>query len=282
MKFNNYTTEIFIPDNHPLEQAYARTTHMAVAAHQDDIEIMAYDGILKCFGRSDNWFSAVVVTNGAGSPRDNLYADFNDEQMQKVRRIEQKKAAYTGEYGSLTMLDYASSEVKKPANSSIVEDLTKLVFEAKPKVIYTHNPADKHETHVATLMQLIEALRRMPSSALPEKLYGCEVWRNLDWMMDDEKVYFDVSGHPNIAAALVEVFDSQICGGKRYDLATMGRRLSNATYSASHGVDSTDALIYAMDLTPLMHDRDMDIRDYVIKYIDNFKNDVSARLSRFI
>ena len=59
----------------------------------------------------------------------------------------------------------------------------------------------------------------------------------------------------------LEVFDSQICGGKRYDLATEGRRVANATYAASHGVDTATAFSYAMDLTPLIKDKNLDICD---------------------
>ena len=33
-------------------RAVAKTTHMAIGAHQDDIEIMAYHGVLECFGRT--------------------------------------------------------------------------------------------------------------------------------------------------------------------------------------------------------------------------------------
>ena len=89
---------------------------------------------------------------------------------------------------------------------------------------------------------------------------------------------FDGSGHPNIAAALVEVYDSQVCGGKRYDLATAGRRLANATYAASHGVDVASAITYAMDLTPLIEDESIDICKYITDYIERFKNDVSKRI----
>ncbi|MCK5428285.1 MAG: hypothetical protein KAI94_02380, partial [Anaerolineales bacterium] len=59
------TAEIFVPDNLPPEEALARTTHMAIGAHQDDLEIMAIDGILQCFQRKDRWFTGVVATNGS-------------------------------------------------------------------------------------------------------------------------------------------------------------------------------------------------------------------------
>ena len=92
-------------------------------------------------------------------------------------------------------------------------------------------------------------------------------------MVDREKIEFDVSSHPNIAQALVEVFDSQIIGGKRYDLATAGRRLANATYATSHKVDISQAINYAMDLTPLIQDDSMDVKAYILAYIDRFKKD---------
>jgi hypothetical protein len=121
-------------------------------------------------------------------------------------------------------------------------------------------------------------LRELPGDVRPGKLYGCEVWRSLDWINDDEKVIFDVSCHSNVAAALLEVYDSQVCGGKRYDLATAGRRLANATYAASHGVDTASALIYAMDLTPLIEDASIGMCKYVTDYIERFKNDVRNRI----
>ena len=79
---------------------------------------------------------------------------------------------------------------------------------------------------------------------------------------------------------MLGVFDSQICGGKRYDLATAGRRLANATYAESHGVDDTDALMYAMDLTPLVKDKTIDIVDFVLSHIGNFKNNVAETVKK--
>src|SRR6185369_16455809 len=90
--------DYFVPDGTPLKDAMARTTHLCIAAHQDDIEIMAYHGIAECFGRRDRWFTGVIVTNGAGSPRSGIYGQYTDEEMQKVRLLEQRKAAYVGEY----------------------------------------------------------------------------------------------------------------------------------------------------------------------------------------
>jgi LmbE family N-acetylglucosaminyl deacetylase len=276
MKFNLDTAEIFVPDGLAVEGALARTTHMAIGAHQDDLEIMACDGILKCFGRDDEWFCGVVVTDGSGSPRDDLYSDYSDADMQVVRRKEQKKAAVVGEYAALALLDYPSSVVKN--GKSPVKDLELLLKTARPRIVYTHNLADKHDTHVAVALRAIEAIRNLPVAERPEHLYGCEVWRDLDWMMDVDKVPFDVSAHENLQAALLGVFDSQICGGKRYDLAAAGRRRANATYYASHDTDVATGMTFAMDLTPLIRDPGKNVQTYVEQFLDRFAQEVRERL----
>ncbi len=272
---------IFIPDGTEEKQALKRTTHLCVAAHQDDIEFMAYSPIAERFGRKDKWFCCVVVTDGAGSPRNGLYADCTDEQMKAVRIEEQKKAAMLGEYGAQFMLGHSSKQVKDKSGKEIVKDLVKIFKAAKPKYVYLHNLADKHETHVATALKAIQALRELNTDELPEKVYGCEVWRNLDWLNDDEKVYLDCSAHPNLSRALSSVFDSQIIGGKRYDLAAEGRRFANATFSESHACDIYSMLNYAMDLTPLIKDKSLDIADYVTGFIKRFESNVRGAIQSF-
>ena len=280
MKFHNPTSEIYVPDGAPADKALARTTHLGIGAHQDDIEIMAFHGILECFGKSDKGFTSVTVTNGSGSARDGVYAHYTDEQMQIVRRTEQKKAAYLGDYSAHVSLDYTSSAVKDGKNSQVVEDLKRLLSAVKAQVIYTHNLADKHDTHVSVVLRLIRALRELPPEARPKKIYGCEVWRNLDWMNDKDKVVFDVSAHENLAASLVGVFDSQIAGGKRYDLATMGRRRANATYFESHATDAATSVIFGIDLTPLIADVTLAPKDFIASFIQRFADDVSSRLAK--
>jgi len=280
MKFRLPTAQLFIPDGIEESAALARTTHLAVSAHQDDIEIMAYSGILECFQSDERWFTAVVTTNGSGSPRDDLYKDYTDDDMRVIRVKEQKKAAIVGEYAAQALLDYPSSKIKDGADTDAVEDLKAILLAARPEVVYTHNLADKHDTHVGVALKLIKALRELPADARPKQLLGCEVWRDLDWLNDDDKTALDVSGHENLQAALVGVFDSQICGGKRYDLATMGRRKAHATYFASHGVDTTTGLIFAMDLTPLMADASIEPAAYVQGYIDRFAKEVSDRIRK--
>ncbi|HSR45029.1 MAG TPA: PIG-L family deacetylase [Acidimicrobiia bacterium] len=274
--------QIYVPDGTDTDEAIARTTHMAIGAHQDDIPIMAHHGILECFGRDDHWFAGITVTDGAGSPRAGLYGDYTDSQMQAVRIIEEKKAAHVGEYGAAVLLDYPSSAVKNPADASVADELAHLIAAAHPDVIYTHNLADKHDTHVAVALRTIAALRSLPREARPSAVYGCEVWRDLDWLADADKIAFDVSAHENLAAAVLGVYDSQISGGKRYDLATAGRRLAHATFSESHSVDTAQALIYGMDLTPLVEDPYRDIDDFVRSHIERMQLEISMRITTLL
>ena len=278
MNFHIPTADVFIPDGRPEADALARVTHLAVGAHQDDLEFMAFHGIIECFHSAENWFGGVTCSNGAGSARIGAYARYSDEEMMLVRRDEQKQAAIVGRYSAMVQLDYPSSVAKNPADQRLREDLRAILQASKPRHVYTHNPADKHDTHIAVVIPLIQAIRDLPRSERPETVHGCEVWRNLDWLGDDEKVVHDVSGHDNLAASVNGIFDSQIAGGKRYDLAVLGRRRANATFFSSHTTDNSDALAFAMDLTPLAHDDSLDIVAYVTAAIDRFRADVEKKL----
>lgn len=280
MQFNSESAQVFVPDGLPEEQALKRTTHLAVGAHQDDLEIMAAAPILECFQREDAWFTGVVVTDGRGSPREEIYKHYTDEEMRAVRIKEQKKAAIIGEYSALVLLDYISKTVKDSEDRLLVEDIAAILRSTQPRVVYTHNLADKHDTHVGTALKVIVAIRSLPPEERPERLYGCEVWRDLDWMVDSDKVPLELSRHENLQSALLGVFDSQISGGKRYDLATLGRRQANATYFESHGVDAGLGLSYAMDLTELVLDADLEVQSFIQRHINRFAQDVADRLAR--
>lgn len=273
---------MWVPDGSDPAHALARTTHLCIGAHQDDLEIMAHAGIAHCYGKKDQFFTGVVVTNGAGSPRSGRYASLSDAEMLVVRRDEQRRAAELGKYGLQLQLAHPSAEIKsKSAALGVSADLAAIFRGCTPETVYLHNPADKHDTHIAVLLRCLEAVRALPKAARPRRVLGCEVWRDLDWMIDPDKVALDASSEPQLAAELLKVFDSQISGGKRYDLATLGRRAANATFHTSHATDRNAAITWAMDLTPLVTDETLSVAEFTIAHIERLRSDVAERIARF-
>ena len=272
--------DVWIPDGLAEEAAFARTTHMGIAAHPDDLEIEGYPGIVECFGRDDRWFCGVVVTDGAGSARGGPYAKVTNDEMVAIRRREQRKAAMVGDYGAMVMLGVTSAAIKDPARPGVVETLADLLRRARPEVVYTHNLADKHTTHLAAGLATVEALRSLPLDQRPWQVVGIEGWRNLDWLPDDEKVLLDVSGYGDLADRLAAVFVSQLDEGKRYDLAERGRRMANATLLEPRAVEEADEITYAMDLTPLVRNDDLDPAAYITAAIRRFEVDTEAAIAR--
>ncbi len=271
---------IFIPDGAAEPAAFAKTTALCFSAHQDDIEFMAYNAIAECFGKPHAWFSACVVTDGAGSPRSGIYANYTNEDMKDIRIKEQNKAAIVGEYAAMVQLGYPSGAVKDAKNEAVVKSIAALIEKCRPEVVYTHNFADKHDTHVAVALRVVAAIRSLPREHRPKKLFGMEVWRGLDWLPDSEKTVFDASAHPNLAAALMGVYDSQITGGKRYDAAVLGRRAANATFFESHGTDTMTEAIYGLDLSAMIN-TDISPAAMIKEKIDSFASEVALRLGKF-
>ncbi len=264
------TFNCFIPSDLPSE----KVTHLGIGAHQDDLEIMALHGILECYQNPKQHFGGIICTNGSGSPRAGTYADYTDEKMKQLRREEQRQAAEIGKYLFITQLDFTSSDISSKLHHHLVKTLYHLLSTLHPKVIYTHNPLDKHPTHRAVCRAVIEALRQLPVDQHPQRLLGSEVWRNLDWINDQDKVILDVSSHPQLSEKLISVFESQISGGKRYDLAAVGRRYSNATFSAPHCVDQSTQACYAIDLMPLLKNHELTLREFALGFVERFRCEV--------
>ncbi len=276
------SVDFFAPDGKAMREALERTTHLAIGAHPDDLEIMAYHGISQCYGESGQWFSGVTCTDGAGSSRVGPYAKYSDLEMVAIRKEEQRQAAMVGKYGAMAQLCLPSASIKEAAGAEILkDDLLQILQVARPEVVYTHNPADKHSTHIAVLRGVVRAMHALAPECRPKLVYGCEVWRDLDWLSDGDKVVLDVSQRENLASALVGVYDSQITGGKRYDRAAVGRRYANATFFYAKARDKIEQVTFAMDLTPLIHDESIDLADYVLNYIDKFGADVRSKLARY-
>jgi len=280
MRFHHSTAEVFVPDRLQGAGALSRVTHLGIGAHQDDLEFMAFHGILACYQNDAEWFAGVTCTDGALCVRAGSYSGFGNDRMREIRRREQNLAAQIGQYGAMIQLDYPSAAVKDPLDTALRDDLILVLRATQPRVAYIHNLADKHDTHIGVAVASIQAMRALPLQERPGTVYGCEVWRDLDWMNDEEKVLQDVSFRDSLAATLNGVFDSQIAGGKRYDLGVAGRRRANATFLESHVVDRAESIAYAMDLTPLVIDENLDIADYVDGVIGRFRNGVITSIKK--
>ena len=279
MTLQNSAAQLHIPDRISPAEALARTTDLCIGAHQDDLEIMAYGPIIQCYGQPDRWFTGVTVTDGGGSPRSGIYADYTDDDMKEIRATEQMQAADIGKYAAQFLLAYPSGQVKVADNSVLIDELAEIILCCAPETLYTHNLADKHDTHVAVALNTLRALRKIPAEQRPKKVVSLEVWRALDWLCDEDKLPIDTSAHPNVAAALLGVYDSQIAGGKRYDAAALGRRLANATFFASHGVDKTDSISFGLDITELVNS-DLSPAAFINSYIDKFRDEVTTRIAK--
>ncbi len=276
--------DVWVPDGAPLDAALARTTDLGIVAHQDDLEFMAIAPIGACLDDPDRWFTGVTCTDGVGSVRTGRYADVTDDEMAVVRRDEQRAAAELGGYGAIVQLGHPSPSIRGEAGDDgyarLVAELAEILAATRPVNVYTHNLADKHTTHLAAGLATVDALRSLPLDQRPWQVVGIEGWRNLDWLGDDEKVLLDVSRYGELADRLAAVFVSQLEDGKRYDLAERGRRLANATLLEPRAVEEADEITYAMDLTPLVRNDDLDPADYVAAAIRRFQGDAEAAIAQ--
>ena len=276
----NPLARLTIPDGKTVPDAISRTTHLGIGAHQDDLEFMAFHGILACYDKDDRWFGGVTITDGRGSSRAGKFKEWSDEQIAAERIREQEAAAVIGQYSFIAQLGFNSAAVRDAQQTAVRDELRRILESSRPEIVYLHNLADKHDTHVGCALRCIEAIRQLPQADRPERVYGCEVWRDLDWLVDTDKTPMPISARPELARSLNEVFATQIAGGKRYDLAVLGRRTANATFSNAHSTDQESAMQWAMDLTPLSQDDSLDPIAYTVGFIDRLKADVTSRLRK--
>lgn len=285
MRLQNERASIFFPGGSDERQGQherlVRTTHLGIGAHPDDLEILAIHGILHCAASDGETFSGVVASDGTGGAYQGRFAELGEREMAHVRRAEQRRAASAGDYGAAVFLGYQSAELKSADYAPAVEnDLLQVLAACSPEVVYTHNLCDQHDTHVAVALRTIEALRRLPAEVRPKQVWGCEVWRDLDWMLDDDKVSLGVGEKRELQQLLLSFYESQHQGAKRYDQAALGRRAAHATFGTSHADCSAGGIAYAMDLVPLMDDSGLAAQDFVQGFVKRFAADVQQRLSR--
>jgi LmbE family N-acetylglucosaminyl deacetylase len=273
------SAHLHVPDGSPESEALARTTDLAVVAHPDDLELLVLVPIGQCAHDEHRWFTGVVCTDGSGSTRPGPDAATGARELADIRREEQIRAAELGRYSAVVLLGHSSGEVRSPDGfEALVAELAALLDATRPVNVYTHNLADKHATHVAVGCAVVRAIRSLPPEQRPARLVGCEGWRDLDWLADHEKVRLDATAFTELADQLAGVFRSQIGGGKRYDRAAAGRRWANAVFFDPREPDTSEQVVVAMDLGPLIVNDELDPVAYVTSAIDRFRADVERAL----
>ena len=268
---------VHIPDGSPFEQALARVTHLGVVAHPDDLEMLALPMIAHCRDRSDAWFGGIVCTDGAGRPT--LADDASGSERSEVASIrwaEQCAAADIGRYAVVIGLGHPSADVIDDGGTGLVRELAPLLAAGGASTVVTHNPADRHRTHVAVCRATIDALRDIEADPESTKVLGIEGWGDLDWLVDDDKVRLDCSDATDLAAELVACFPSQL-RHKRYDLAAEGRRRANATLAEPRADDCGTESVTGIDLSPLLGGTE-DLASFTLAHIERFRGEVERRL----
>ncbi|NCW27198.1 MAG: hypothetical protein EBV83_02705 [Verrucomicrobia bacterium] len=149
-----------------------------------------------------------------------------------------------------------------------------------PEVVYLHNPADRHETHLAVLSASLAALRQLPATSRPKEVYGCEVWGDLDWVPSSKIVRLPCTAPEDFGPSLLRCFRSQVEGGKRYDLASAGRRRAQATFADAYTPDQAPEVVLALDLLPLLESGAPSLAQFVSSLINEFRQQATDRIKR--
>ncbi|NCY20629.1 PIG-L family deacetylase [bacterium] len=280
MKFSQSGSDAFLPGKGQLSETLSATTHLGVGAHADDLEILAFPGITACLNHPTQRFTGVVVTNGSGAPRAGSYAKISDTELIQIRREEQRQAAILGQYGAIIQLGFPSAEIRIHPCPKLVEDLLQILQATQPRVVYLHNPADRHETHLAVLLSCLDALRQLPAASRPKEVYGCEVWGDLDWAPSSRVVRLSCPAPDDFGPSLLRCFRSQVEGGKRYDLAAVGRRRAQATFADAYSPDPSQEVVLALDLLPLLGPNPPTLQAYVSGLIDEFRQQTVERIQK--
>lgn len=282
---NNLNFEYYIPNltnlcsnnNASIEDILERTTHLCIAAHPDDVEIMAFHGINECFLSESNYFTAVIVTDGRGGERCKSYSAMSDDEFINVRKQEQIKASLIGEYNAVIFLNHSSEILKNNQHDRAIIDILNILNLSKPRYIYTHSPFDNHNTHTAVCNSLIVAAKLYENYSTIRNIYGCEVWGSLDWLPVTRKVGLDVSSNINLQRALLGVFDTQMARGKFFDEASIGKRKYNATFESALSEDRSLGLTYAIELKKTLEPTET-LQSFITNVINEFSLQVKKNL----
>lgn len=256
----------------------SKTTHLGIGAHPDDLEFWFFPAIQACFYNPALSFTGITMTDGAGSARGSSFHHLSNEEFVSLRHQEQLDAASLARYGAQFLLGFSSHDLKNRANPEPTQALITILKACRPSSIFTHQPFDKHPTHLAVFCRVLDALRELGPAHRPHQWIGCEGWRGLDWLPSALKIPLPCDPSDGLSDRLNGVYQSQIHEGKSYPKAVQGRRLANATLDDPHRLDSHPELAFGLNLLPLLEDPEMTLEDFVSSRLNAFAKEVKSAL----
>ncbi|MDR3216542.1 MAG: PIG-L family deacetylase [Clostridiaceae bacterium] len=266
-------TDVYMPKN----ANKGAVKYLVVVAHPDDGEILAAGPVTES-ANGKTVLALAVLTDGAGSARSGAFAAYTDDEMKAVRVKEQRAAAEEGRFESLYMLRVPSGELKA-GSAEAVRAIADIIAEKQPEILITHNPFDRHPTHLAAGRTVMEALRSLPAGKRPKTVWGGEVWRSLDWLPVKYRLALPADTTDGAADRVLLCHKSQIDGGKRYDAAAKGRRLQNATFCESHSTDFAHEVAYFTDLSRVASG-EITLAEFVEEVLKAFNDEILSGIKR--
>lgn len=250
------------------------TNLLAIGAHHDDIEVMAMDGILKAYGSKKYSFYACVLSDGVNCVKSGKYAELTDKEMIETRNQEQTRASQIGEYADLKMLKYSQEDIENDEKGKIVKEIRQMILDIKPDIVYTHNIFDKSPMHKMTCKRVIEAILGLEEEDRPRLVYGCEIFRSLDWLPDKYKVVFDLSENKELQSRLIGVYDTRAEQARNYNKAIVGRKIAHAIFGTQNTDIEEEKLIwYGINLTPVIA-KNIDLKDYCTRILSDYNKEM--------
>jgi LmbE family N-acetylglucosaminyl deacetylase len=204
------------------------STLLSVGAHPDDASIFWGGTLAKHV--AEGWeVISVIVDEGRGSPH-SFEMDGDTLVATRHRELEWESNRLGARLEHLSMPGVKTPETQGEA----VSHLVRLIREARPERVITHNLDDAHGTHVTVarlcLRALVLASEHDGAYALPE------VWQGDGW----EPVHYpdvrvDVTPHMNTKMAAISMHGSQIFDTP-YLMGAWGLCLYRAGFASSHDV----------------------------------------------
>lgn len=239
---------IFVPDGRPEANALGSIKHLAAIVHQDDSVLVAFSAILSCLANGHRSFASLTITNGAGAP-----GQHDRQELVKERNKEEMEAAIRGHFSAAIFLDLTSADLRAGSEKA-VQTIMAVIRDCRPETIWTHSPLDFHQTHSAGTSHVCEALRRLQMEGYsPRQFIGTEVWGSLNFLPPHFPglLCFDISNGLPLARKLLRCYASQI-KDKPYHRAAICRWRANATFLDPHEIDKHKAVMFGLDLMPLL------------------------------